>query len=241
MNNALTKSGENDGSQDALSVLNAGNEPGSAMPPMMDALQGGQARRSMSLGPVMMVAAVVAAGGLLFGMRQMGLGPKFTLAGGSLDTQVPEQNKSLAANQEILMAELGALRTSNQVKPDQVRKNPFTLAYVLGQSAEAVPVDPNDPEAARKAAERGMAERLAKAKAERAKNLEIAFKELQLQGVLGGSRPVARINGNVFRVGDTVAKYFTVKSIHGRSVELDVDGEIRVIEIGDENTTGPSK
>ncbi len=240
MNSALTKSGENDGGQDALSVLNSGNEPGSTMPPMMDALQGPQVRRSMSLGPAMMIAAVVAAGGLLFGMRQMGLGPKFSLAGGSLDTQVPEQNKSLAANQEILMAELGALRTSNQVKPEQVRKNPFTMAYVLGLSAEAAPIDPNDPDAARKAAERGMAERLAKAKSDRAKNLEVAFKDLQLQGVLGGSRPVARINGNVFRVGDTVAKYFTVKSIQGRSVELEIDGDVRVIEMTDASTA-PAK
>ncbi len=241
MNNALTKTPDNDGHPDALSVLNSGQEPGSTMPPMMDALHGAPVRRSISLGPIMMAVAVIAAGGLLFGMRQLGLGPKFTFAGGSLDTQVPEQNKSLAANQEILMAELGALRTSNQVSPDQLRKNPFALAYVVGIAANAQPIDPNDPDAARKAAERGMAERLAKAKADRTKNLESAFKELQLQSVLGGQRPVARINGEVFRVGDTVAKFFTVKAIHGRSVDLDVDGEIRKIEMGDAASPGPGK
>jgi hypothetical protein len=42
--------------------------------------------------------------------------------------------------------------------------------------------------------------------------------------VIGGSSPRARINGELKTVGDRVGKFFTVKSISTRSVELEDDG-----------------
>jgi len=48
---------------------------------------------------------------------------------------------------------------------------------------------------------------------------------LTLQGVLGGTIPVARVSGETVRVGDTLSEIFTVKLITGRTVTLETDGK----------------
>lgn len=226
-----TPSPNQDSSQQTLAVLGQ-DQNRSTLPPMMDAVEGATHRKRLPTGPLMMLAVVAAAGGLLFGMRQMGLGPKFTFANEKLNTEIPEQNKSAAANQELLMAELGALRTANQVPVDGLRKNPFMLAYAIGLKADA-PLASDDPEAARRQNAKALAERILKAKAERAKAIKEKLAELQIQGVMGGSNPVCRINGRVYRAGDTVSDHFTVKTISGRSVELEADGELYIVEMPD--------
>jgi len=78
---------------------------------------------------------------------------------------------------------------------------------------EAINLD--DPEARRLAE---LQARLAKVQSE--------FNKLELNSVLGGSMPIARISGEAVRVGDKIGDYFTVVAIHGRSVELSAEGEI---------------
>jgi hypothetical protein len=47
---------------------------------------------------------------------------------------------------------------------------------------------------------------------------------LVVQSVMGGRRPVARISGETYGVGDKVNDTFTVKAIDGRSVTLEAKG-----------------
>lgn len=216
-----------------LSALGVG--AGQAMPPMLDGLSGSRPKKRLHLSAISMVLAVMMAGGLLVGMRQLGLGPKFASAKDGPEIQLPGDNKMHAANQELILAELNASRTTNQVPQDRVKKNPFKIAFALGLPSEMTPVaakpgDKADPEAIRMA-------KLAKKKMERAKDIAARKLTLKLQSVLNGTRPVARINGTVFRVGDTVEDYFTIKSISGRSVELEVDDELFTIDM----TEGKSK
>jgi hypothetical protein len=49
--------------------------------------------------------------------------------------------------------------------------------------------------------------------------------KLVLHSVMGGKRPLARIDDETVTVGDTVAEYFTVTEISGRSVTITADGE----------------
>lgn len=46
----------------------------------------------------------------------------------------------------------------------------------------------------------------------------------QLQGVVGGSRPAARVSGQAVRAGMKLGEYFTVTEITGRSVIIEADG-----------------
>ena len=48
------------------------------------------------------------------------------------------------------------------------------------------------------------------------------------------SSTVARISGEAVRVGDTVAEYFTVTAIHGRTVELTADGMPFTLDMQDD-------
>ncbi|CAN5839549.1 hypothetical protein BH11PLA1_BH11PLA1_18960 [soil metagenome] len=232
MNPMMNNAGAHD-SGDTLAILGQDQQPRSTVAPMMGALEGTKPRKRIQLGPVVMVVVLAAAGGLLFGMRQMGLGPKFSFASETATATVPEQNRNAAANQEILLAELGALRTANQVPIEKLRKNPFMLAYSTGPAKTTENIDPNDPDAARKLADRALAERLAKSQAERVHNVKQKLAEMELQSVVGGGRPIARISGKVYRVGDLVSDYFTIKTISGRSIEVEADGELFVIEMGE--------
>ena len=168
----------------------------------------------------MLILAIIicVAGGVLYAMRRVGLAPAAGIAAQPFTHEVPQFAKT--ANQQSVMADLSASRTQQQVPPDQVKKNPFRMAgaVMMGGPAPELGttkfVDTTD--AAARAAEM---ERLA-----HAKSLEQAFKALQLNGVMSGKPPVARINGRLYREGMVVNKQFTVAAIDGLKVKLTADG-----------------
>jgi hypothetical protein len=47
---------------------------------------------------------------------------------------------------------------------------------------------------------------------------------LTLDSDLSGPRPVVRISGEIYTLGDTVEEFFTIKSVSGRAVTLEADG-----------------
>lgn len=191
----------------------------------------GEVRRRRVSGSTVLVAVVlVVAGGVLFGMRQIGLGPKSAAAAGKTKLEVPEPSAVSKVDHRAVLADLTASRTEHQVPKEQVKKNPFVLAVVTGTTE--VPVgDYADREAAE--ARRAAEEAKAKAKAAREQVIVQALGQLQLHGVMGGSSPVARINQKLYRVGDVVAEHFVLRAIHGRSVELEADGRVAQLEMSD--------
>ena len=59
------------------------------------------------------------------------------------------------------------------------------------------------------------------------------YSALDLNSVLLGSTPVARISGNTVRVGDILDGIFRVKSISARTVNLEVDGKLYTLSLGE--------
>ena len=105
-----------------------------------------------------------------------------------------------------------------------------------------------DPSAAGRAA----AERARHDAELRRGKVQTALAQLKINGIIGGSNPVARISGEAVRVGDTIGDppLFRVKSIQGRSVELELAdttlGEtspVFELSMDDDvsNTNGPAK
>lgn len=180
---------------------------------------------------------LVVGGGMIYGMRILGIGPLTTLA----KTVVPDYDLTKPAarsgDHKRILADLEANHASGQVPADQVQKNPFSLADLMTPTASATPAD-NGEAAARAAADR--AKRDADAKRKR---LQTTLAGLKINGILGGSNPVARISGEAVRVGDTVADMFKVKAIHGRAVELEFEGETFTLQMDDTdmNSTKPKK
>ena len=181
----------------------------------------GSAKRRFPLETVIIVGVLVIAGGVLYGMRQMGVGPKNSIAAGTLDLKLPERPKT-SADPNVLLADLTAARTSRQVPTERVKKNPFQL---IGMTL--LPTAPSGDENSSLAQMRAERERLEKAKADRQKALAEEFKKFELVAVMGGSTPTARINGTLYRIGDKVGEFHTLKNVNSmqRSVELEAGGQ----------------
>jgi hypothetical protein len=179
-----------------------------------------QAAKKTTIPPsVLLLGLVIAvAGGLLYGMRQIGLGV-------GLDFRLPEIDYPVDAGKAVVVRDerhqkvMNDLETSEnilQVPLEELRRNPFRL----GADPQEIVAEPGEDPAA-------TAARLA-AERERQRQQEInrTLEAIEVNSVLTGSVPLARINGKAVRIGDRVADVFIVRAIYGRTVELEADGKV---------------
>lgn len=162
---------------------------------------------------------IVVAGGSLYMMRKFGANRNIAVADIKIDYPM-DATGSLAPddNEHIrVLNDLSGPDSSVQVPLDEVREDPFEIPT---DEVEIAAGPEEDPEA----------ERLRQL-AERKKVIQNAFNSLDLNSVLGGSIPIARISGQPVKTGDTIGEYFTVIAIHGRSVDLMADGEKYTLEM----------
>ncbi len=117
----------------------------------------------------------------------------------------PAAMQALFADTDQIIATIKADHTVKQVPIDQVAKNPFAMHVEEKVVAE---VDKGAAEAAARAA--------------MLKDLYTEFDGIQLQSVVAGRRPVAVIQGELYRVGETVGS-FTVQAIDQRGVAFTTD------------------
>lgn len=165
---------------------------------------------------------VVVAGGTLFAMRQIGLGPAPAKAAGKdskFEVPTPRLN---AALQQAILADLNTSRATLQVPGEFLRVNPFRQALAVPPKAVAAGEPSDDGAAAKTAAERKAAAEARKREAEAFKaKVATSFNNLQLTSTSGsGASATARINDRLYRVGDTVGEFFTITSISHLTVEL---------------------
>lgn len=183
---------------------------------------------------VALVLVLVLGGGLLWGMRKLGIGPLNHFAGASMpDYDMSQLGTNKTADHKRILDELTANYSKTQVPLDQVQRNPFRLADGLSKPE----VKPGEDPA------KVTAEQQKRIALQRKDKVKAALANLKLNGVLGGSTPVARISGDAVRIGETVGDYFTVKAIHGRSVELTCENEVYTLTMDDDqkNTTKHGK
>lgn len=164
---------------------------------------------------------VVGAIGAIFAMRQFGMGPVVSLAGIDVDYK-PAAISAGTAPKKVL-ADLDRSRRAVQVPAELITQDPFEL-----DNAQATVAQPTvDPDLARRAEE----ERLRLAREQHEQELQGALAALKLQGVMGGSVPIARIDGQVYKVGMRIGEFFTVSAIVGRDVTLTADGHSFVLSM----------
>jgi len=181
-------------------------------------------------GPTALVLVVAAVGiGALLGMRKL-TSPGAAMATVNID-YTPGQ-RGVADAHKRLVEVLDRSTTPVQVPTDQIKKNPFQFA-TAPTTATPIAKGGEDAEAA---AIRMRAAELAA----RQKKIVDALGTLKVNGVMQGSVPVARVNGEMVRIGDTIAEgLFTVAAIGGRGVTLQADG--REYELAMEEVTSGSK
>jgi len=120
------------------------------------------------------------------------------------------------------------------MKDLQQLQTPLDIA--LGELAKIPALIPTDQKVAKpfeeiasaplKPEDRTESNRLAKVAADRE-----AAKKLELQSVMGGKVPLARIDGKFYRIGDLVNEKFIVRAIDHRSVTVEANTETFEIEM----------
>lgn len=188
-----------------------------------DGLVEGPPKRRVPMQLVVLASLVTVAGGALYAMRRLGMGPMGAIAEVSV---VYEASKSGARDHEKLLADLNASHVEHQVPSEQVQKNPFRMP-------ELRPGTPDQP--VTKAPTRDLAaEKAAQELADRQARIDTLLSTLRVYTVLSGARGVARIGDETVRVGDTLADLFVVTAIEGREVLVTVDQVTYTLSLDDE-------
>lgn len=110
---------------------------------------------------------------------------------------------------------------------DTLPDKPFTMASAATPDQNTAPQTNPMDQSARLAAQRAAEQRL------RVEALESEANLLQLQSILGGSRPVARVSGQPVREGMMINDTFTVKTISGQSVVIEAEGLVFRLTLGE--------
>lgn len=207
-------SGPKDSASNFLAEMRGGEGGGDA--PMMISSPRG---RKVNVQTLVVVGVVVASAGLLYAMRLhgMGAGMKFDgLAKIDYDWTKPQNE----GHQKQVLADLA--RSGKGVEPlvEHLPKNPFSLDLDAPSSTPVALTDPNA------AARRSELERQV-----REKEVLSALSTLQLNSVMEGRVPLARIGTRIYRIGDTVGEHFVLRAVHGRTVDLEADGRVYALSI----------
>jgi hypothetical protein len=168
---------------------------------------------------------------MIYGMRLLGIGPLTRLQAAPIpDYDVSKPSARMSDHKKILQ-DLAVDHAASQVPVSEVQKNPFKMSDIVPQA----PVAGGPPGADPNAAARSAADRERAAAEKKRQTIHQTLAGLKVNGIIGGSNPVARISGEAVRVGDTVGEMFTVKAIKGRSVEVELEGEIYELHMDDDD------
>jgi hypothetical protein len=179
--------------------------------------------RKVNVQTLVVVGVVVASAGLLYAMRLHGMGAGMKFDGlAKIDYDWTRAGQQSESHEKQVLADLA--RSGQSVDPlvDHLPKNPFSLDLDAPASTPT-PVASIDPNAAARRAE---LERQV-----REKELISKLATLQLNSVMEGRVPLARIGTRLYRLGDKVADDFKVVGVHGRTVELEADGKVYSLSI----------
>lgn len=178
-------------------------------PAIVDDADGGKKIKS---GTLILLAVVVLAGAGLYSMRSLGKAAGVIQSDGTLETTVNDFIDRLTGkasdddSDEVLvitsdeenraMSALTDDRTQRQVALDQVQKNPFVFPFATEKQPDDNPVVTDtglDPEEQKRLAQQ-----------DARVDFEKAVAKLRLVMVMGGSTPMANLNGEVFYEGDVI-------------------------------------
>jgi hypothetical protein len=194
--------------------------PLSATPMEVANAPSSRSRRIQQQTVVLLILLCVSAGAII-GMRKLGMRAGIAFGEeGVIDYTPPDSEK--ARTYERIMGDLHRIQTPLDVALGEFGKSPF----MLQQAARTVSTPPPAEDAAARAA----AEASRRA-AQRLNELREKAGTLRLHGVVAGTQPLARINGETFRIGDRVGGDFRIAKIEGRSVTVTADGHEFVVSL----------
>ncbi|TVQ31714.1 MAG: hypothetical protein EA376_08605 [Phycisphaeraceae bacterium] len=177
----------------------------------------------MQSGLMVLALVVAVAGGVLIMMRQYALQGGLQFVNVNIDYPIGAGDKRIADDLEHdrVMSGLRRSELLVQIPLEEIQRNPFQL----GEKPEETVTVPDT--------RLSEAEILRRQREQRDREVRATLSALRLNSIISGHIPIARISGRPYRIGDTVADVFIIRSIHARSVDLDADGEIFTLSIGE--------
>lgn len=165
---------------------------------------------------VITVLVLVLGAGALYGMRTMALGNESTVADLDIDYNPAERPKVDASEYNLVLGHLGRTDTTVQISEASLAGKAFWMEPRKEPEREVRRAPREEP------------------KVDPIPGLIAgAFEKLELQSVMGGRTPVARIDDQTVMLGSRVGEYFTIEAIEGREVKLkDIRGGEWVLRMG---------
>jgi flagellar basal body-associated protein FliL len=223
--NAQDKPGNEPSSASILAEIRGGGgsttEADAEAPVAIPEVTGRRLGRRVSLTNIVVALIVTVSASSLYLMRKQGKGAGMTFQVTKIDYDADKITRA-NADQERILAELARTNATIQVQVERIPKNPF----VLDQGNAPFPIV-YDPDLER----RRSSERERQELEQRAKEIRTRITNLELNGIMAGPVPLARISSRTVRVGDTIADFFLVVGIEQRSVKLLADGQNYTLEM----------
>lgn len=208
-----------------LSDLRASSDttPSGPTGPELSGLPSRSVRR-VNTQTLVLALVLTASAASLYMMRKQGMGAgiKFNTTQVKIDADIDNLHAPTTAVQQRILADLERGTEPQQLALEKLHKNPFVLPETEGSSSPTEPaVNP---------------------RLQREAEIVAALGGIQLNGVMQGPVPLARVNNKLVRVGDRVEKIFLVAQIHDRSIDLIADGQTYTLNMGEAsaNPTRPN-
>ena len=175
---------------------------------------------------------LVIGAGAIYGMRYIGMQAGLDEQVVSIDYTADANDADFAKRFTDVMQMLDKSSLAVQITDhESIGETPFSRA-VAKEKDDYEPIDTGLSEEEQRAIR---LEREREEEMQRRHDMVIAeAMRLKLQGVIGGSRPAARVSGQAVRVGMKLGEFFTVLEITGRSVVVEADGMRFEIAMGEE-------
>jgi len=160
---------------------------------------------------LILIAVVVVAGGALYAMRHIGMTglPEFD-DDVTIDYPLERSDKKFEEDYQTLLANLRSSDEVVQVPLTEVVMNPFTWKG----EAEAAAAGPIGTTTNNRELE------MTRVTDQRTREISFVLGRIKFTGVMGGRVKSATVNGQLVRVGDTVADFLRVAEIGDREIKL---------------------
>jgi len=191
----------------------------------LDVFEIPRSKKHSQLGVSMLV--LVGAAGVIFAMRQFGMGTTASFAGIELNYEPAADAPKISAKK--VLNDLDRSRHALQVPSRFITHDPFEL-----EVAKDAPKT-NDSISRVEAERKKRAEALKKEREAHARQIQNAYDNLHLQSCVNGKIPMARINNKIVKIGMSVGEYFQVIAISGRQVILRADDKEFTLSLDDPN------
>ncbi|MFG0315226.1 MAG: hypothetical protein ACF8LL_13705 [Phycisphaerales bacterium] len=233
--NSMDSSSAQEGSSNIF--LNLHQEDSTGIPSLKNApesaISSSASESKVSVHMVVALAVVAVGAGVIYAMRYIGMKAGLDEEIAQIDYTSQSENTEFSKRFGQVMGQLDESTIAVQLSEHESFVDaPFARPSAMGKSDPVIKADPGMSEEERLALQRKRELEL-----ERQRRHDAVVSEalsFHLQGVVGGSRPAARVSGQPVSVGSKVGEYFKVTKITGRSVVIEADGMRFELAMGEE-------